>query len=50
MNLMPLLSYPLSAQQLLKANRFGWLYAIGGCPATDDKVSFDAIEPIGRVA
>lgn len=46
---MPLLSSPLSAQQLRKANRFSWLYAIGMHSIVDDKASFHAIGPIGGV-
>jgi len=43
MNLMPLLSYPLSARQLRKANRFGWLYATGIGSITNHKAGFDAV-------
>lgn len=50
MNLMLLFSSPILDQQLHTANRFGWLYAIGGWSNTDNKAGFDAIGSIGGVA
>jgi len=46
MNLMPLLSFHLTAHQLRKTNQNGWFYATGIWSITDDKASFDTIDPI----